>query len=132
MVSDGGRQREKVGLCLPGGGIRAAASGWARSKRSKSARGPSFPYDGTGNQLFRADRFDAYRELGDHSATPALEAIKTRTAQRVPAAQEARDTHPKAGARRSHGRTATREISGSLSIARTITARPAGAPSRAR
>jgi hypothetical protein len=30
-----------------------------------------FPYDSTGNQLFRADRFDAYCELGRHAASVA-------------------------------------------------------------
>jgi hypothetical protein len=36
-------------------------------------RKPSFPYDSTGNQLFRADRFDAYRSLGYASAAAAFE-----------------------------------------------------------
>jgi hypothetical protein len=49
---------------------------------------PTFPYDGTGNQLFRADRFDAYRELGYHSATTALKAIKARSTQRASAAKK--------------------------------------------
>ena len=34
----------------------------------------TFPYDGTGNQLFRADRFDAYRELGFYSTESMLAA----------------------------------------------------------
>lgn len=36
-------------------------------------RHPSFPYDSTVNQLFRADRFDAYVSLGYHSTQAALE-----------------------------------------------------------
>lgn len=36
-------------------------------------RHPSFPYDSTANQLFRADRFDAYVSLGYASTRAALE-----------------------------------------------------------
>jgi hypothetical protein len=32
---------------------------------------PTFPYDSTGNQIYRAERFDAYRALGFHAATKA-------------------------------------------------------------
>jgi hypothetical protein len=32
---------------------------------------PTFPYDSTGNQIYRAERFDAYRALGYHAATRA-------------------------------------------------------------
>ncbi len=37
-----------------------------------------FPYDGTGDQFYDVEQFEAYRELGAHNAALALEALASR------------------------------------------------------
>ena len=40
-----------------------------------AARYPKFPYDSTVNQIYSAERFDLYRQLGFDSCSRALDAL---------------------------------------------------------
>jgi hypothetical protein len=43
--------------------------------RDYQRRHPTFPYDSTGNQLYRADRFDAYRALGSATTNRTIDEL---------------------------------------------------------
>lgn len=60
-------------------------------------RRPTFPYDSTSNQLFRAERFDAYRSLGYDSMKAAVGASRRRTVTAVRRALDQLDAASDAG-----------------------------------